>query len=836
MILSHILTQSQSCFATDNLTQSKSISVSETLTSASQIFELGFFNSNSTAKKYVGIWYKKIPIRKVVWVANRENPLSVTDSGSSLTIGDDGNLRLLDGNQNTVWTTNMTAYVNYSVAVLLDTGNLVLRDGASGESLWEGFSHPCDTSLPGMRLGLNTRTGEKLFLTAWKTEDDPSPGKFVSGISPEKPPQEFIWNNSINSFLEKWAVEWTQACWDTGNTWQLSKWVYSCPGPPTSGALRLVEWDEGTQEWNTHWNTLDSLCDIYGTCGPFGVCNRNKSPICKCLKGFVPKSNEEWGKGNWTSGCVRRTELLCDKNTSNSSSGSGKIDGFWKLRGMKLPDLSTYVPLDDTNECKLWCLNNCSCLEFSLGGEDLFLRLANSELGKGKERTKLIVSLVVISSIILSGVFVYVLCKWKAKQRGKRKKISKASIFSGTFYTSKVTRLGNLWRNHVKQQDPSELPIFDFDKIVAATNNFCSDNKLGEGGFGPVFKGKLEDGQEIAVKKLSRCSGQGIGEFKNEIILMSKLQHRNLVQLFGCCIEGEELMIVYEYMPNRSLDTFFFDPTRRAQLDWDKRFNIIQGIARGLMYLHRDSCLKIIHRDLKASNVLLDKDMNPKISDFGMARTFQVTQELANTRRVVGTYFGVLLLETVSGMKNTSFHYHEQYLSLLGYAWQLWNEGRVLDFMDQTLTDSCFLEVQRCISIGLLCVQDHAADRPTMPDIVLMLRSDTNAPTPKQPIFTFRSLLYSDKQTQCNNFCSINEVTAWHLWNKSRALDLVDEAMAESCLLSEVMRCIRIGLLCVQNHVTDRPTMSAVVLMLSSEIDVPQPKQPTFTIQSLYSE
>lgn len=621
ILLCHILTQSQSCFATDNLTQSKSISVSETLTSASQIFELGFFNSNSTAKKYVGIWYKKIPIRKVVWVANRENPLSVTDSGSSLTIGDDGNLRLLDGNQNTVWTTNITVYVNYSVAVLLDTGNLVLRDAVPGESLWEGFSHPCDTSLPGMRLGLNTRTGEKLFLTAWKTEDDPSPGKFVSGISPEKPPQGFIWNNSIPFWrsgqwngLKLVGIPETRGSYLNGFTLvpdlQQDNRFFTFTlfnssdirilTVTSSGALRLVEWDEGTQEWNTRWNTLDSLCDIYGTCGPFGVCNRNKSPICKCLKGFVPKSNEEWGKGNWTSGCVRRTELLCDKNTSNSSSGSGKIDGFWKLRGMKLPDLSTYVPLDDTNECKLWCLNNCSCLayayvngigcttwtrnlldvqEFSLGGEDLFLRLANSELGKGKERTKLIVSLVVISSIILSSMFVYVLCKWKAKQRGKRKKRSKAFIFSGTFNTSKVIRLGNLWRNHVKQQDPSELPIFDFDKIVAATNNFCSDNKLGEGGFGPVFKGKLEDGQDIAVKKLSRCSGQGIEEFKNEIILMSKLQHRNLVQLFGCCIEGEELIIVYEYMPNRSLDTFLFDPTRRAQLDWDKRFNIIQGIA-----------------------------------------------------------------------------------------------------------------------------------------------------------------------------------------------------------------------------------------------------------------
>lgn len=328
ILLCHILTQSQSCFATDNLTQSKSISVSETLTSASQIFELGFFDSNSTAKKYVGIWYKKIPIRKVVWVANRENPLSVTDSGSSLTIGDDGNLRLLDGNQNTVWTTNITVYVNYSVAVLLDTGNLVLRDAVSGESLWEGFSHPCDTSLPGMRLGLNTRTGEKLFLTAWKTEDDPSPGKFVSGISPEKPPQEFIWNNSIPFWrsgqwngLKLVGIPETRGSYLNGFTLvpdlQQDNRFFTFTlfnssdirilTVTSSGALRLVEWDEGTQEWNTRWNTLDSLCDIYGTCGPFGVCNRNKSPICKCLKGFVPKSNEEWGKGNWTSETNRIT-------------------------------------------------------------------------------------------------------------------------------------------------------------------------------------------------------------------------------------------------------------------------------------------------------------------------------------------------------------------------------------------------------------------------------------------------------------------------------------------------------------------------------------------------
>ncbi|KAK3431884.1 hypothetical protein EUGRSUZ_E02999 [Eucalyptus grandis] len=279
---------------------------------------------------------------------------------------------------------------------------------------------------------------------------------------------------------------------------------------------------------------------------------------------------------------------------------------------------------------------------------------------------------------------------------------------------------------------------FDLATIQAATNDFSPENKLGEGGFGEVFQGRLLDRQQIA------------------------LQHRNLVRLLGFCLEGDEKLLIYEFVPNKSLDYFLFDPQKSNQLNWSLRYKIVYGIARGMLYLHEDSRLRIIHRDLKCSNILLDSEMNPKISDFGMARIFGVNQTQASTNKIVGTFgymspeyamhgefsvksdvysFGILLIEIICGKKNNFYHHLDGGGYLASYVWNKWRDGTPLKVLDPAIVDSYSRdEVLRYLHIGLLCIQEDPAIRPTMATVVLMLSSNYfNPSSPQQPTFCIRS-------------------------------------------------------------------------------------------------
>uniref|UniRef100_A0A166IV55 Uncharacterized protein n=1 Tax=Daucus carota subsp. sativus TaxID=79200 RepID=A0A166IV55_DAUCS len=238
-----------------------------------------------------------------------------------------------------------------------------------------------------------------------------------------------------------------------------------------------------------------------------------------------------------------------------------------------------------------------------------------SAAGKDDNRTRTIIIVIVVVIVSLVTLLLILMCIFKRKQK-------------------KRTATARLLNDDVEDISSSESLQYEFVTIEVATSYFSDSNKLGQGGFGAVYKGTLQNGQEIAVKRLSRGSNQGQQEFVNEVILVAKLQHRNLVRLLGFCFEGTEKLLIYEFVPNASLDHFIFDSVKRSYLDWERRYKIIGGTARGILYLHEDSRLRIIHRDLKASNVLLDAEMNPKIADFGMARLFNLDETQGVTSRI----------------------------------------------------------------------------------------------------------------------------------------------------------------------------------------------------------
>ncbi|KAF2309175.1 hypothetical protein GH714_001047 [Hevea brasiliensis] len=308
---------------------------------------------------------------------------------------------------------------------------------------------------------------------------------------------------------------------------------------------------------------------------------------------------------------------------------------------MKIPDTSAAVWVS-TNmhpmDCEQKCRMNCSCSAYSIvdiveNGTGCLIWYANmAQKSNGFLERMDMLAVLIVSVVSAWFVIILIAYLWLKKKRKLERKKWHERLFD-TYYkdTLEANEVGGRISN-------PEIAFFDLRTILTATNNFSLANKLGQGGFGFVYKGQLSNGQEVAVKRLSKNSRQGLEEFKNEVMLIAKLQHKNLVELVGCCIQAEEPMLIYEYLPNKSLDSFLFDETKRAILDWRKRFDIIVGIARGILYIHQDSKLSIIHRDLKTSNILLDAEMSPKISDFGLARIFKRDQIQEKTSRIVGTF------------------------------------------------------------------------------------------------------------------------------------------------------------------------------------------------------
>ncbi|KAL5131295.1 G-type lectin S-receptor-like serine/threonine-protein kinase [Glycine soja] len=771
----------------------------ESLVSAGGITELGFFSLGDLSRRYLGVWFRNINPSTKVWVANRNTPLK--KNSGVLKLNERGVLELLNDKNSTIWSSNISSIaLNNPIAHLLDSGNFVVKYGQETNDdslLWQSFDYPGNILLPGMKLGWNLETGLERFLSSWTSSNDPAEGDYAAKIDLRGYPQIIKFQRSI--------VVSRGGSWNGMST-------FGNPGPTSEASQKLVlnekevyyeyelldrsvftilklthSGNSMTLVWTTQSSTQQVVstgeidpCENYAFCGVNSICNYDGNvTICKCSRGYVPSSPDRWNIGVSSDGCV-------PKNKSNDSNSYG--DSFFKYTNLKLPDTKTswFNKTMDLDECQKSCLKNRSCTayanldirdggsgcllwfhglfdmrKYSQGGQDLYVRVPASELdhvGHGNMKKKIVGIIVGVTTF---GLIITCVCILIIKNPGSARK----------FYS-------NNYKN-IQRKEDVDLPVFSLSVLANVTENFSTKNKLGEGGFGPVYKGTMIDGKVLAVKRLSKKSGQGLEEFKNEVTLISKLQHRNLVKLLGCCIEGEEKMLIYEYMPNHSLDYFVFDETKRKLLDWHKRFNVITGIARGLLYLHQDSRLRIIHRDLKTSNILLDANLDPKISDFGLARSFLGDQVEANTNRVAGTYgymppeyaarghfsvksdvfsYGVIVLEIVSGKKNRDFSDPEHYNNLLGHAWRLWTEERALELLDKLSGECSPSEVVRCIQVGLLCVQQRPQDRPHMSSVVLMLNGDKLLPKPKVPGFYTGTDVTSEALGN-HRLCSVNELS-----------------------------------------------------------------------------
>ncbi|RCV35574.1 hypothetical protein SETIT_7G250900v2 [Setaria italica] len=713
------------CQSDDRLTHAKPLLPGNVLISDSGVFAIGFFSlKNSSSSSYVGIWYNNIPERTYVWIANRDNPITTNVPGK-LIFTNSSDLVLLDSTGRTIWTTtnNITAGGGETAAVLLDSGNLVVRS-PNGTGIWESFYYPTDT----MRF------------IAWKGPNDPSSSIFSMGGDLISDLQIVIWNGIrpywrraawvgemvLGTFQGNSSFRMFQTIEYTGDGYYIK--VTVSDGSPSiritldyTGMLTFRRWNSSMSSWTVFEKFPSSTCD-----------QTEYVPTCKCLDGYEPNGL------SFSQGCRRKEELKC---------GGG--DSFLTLPTMKTPDKFLYIQNRSFDQCTAECSHNCSCSACAYAslknvdatldqtrclvwmgelvdvqkfgstfGENLYLRVPRSPVSK-KEGTVLKIVVPVMATFLLLITCIWLVLKARVKHQSRK-------VQKNLLCLNPSNELGN---------ENLEFPSVSFEDIITATNNFSDYKMLGKGGFGKVYK----VARKLLSKGLVNGSVQGIQEFRNEVILIAKLQHRNLVRLLGFLVHEDEKLLIYEFLSNKSLDAFLLDATRKSSFDWPTRFKIIKGVARGLLYLHQDSRLTIIHRDLKASNILLDTDMCSKISDFGMARIFYGSEQQANTTRVIGTYGYMSPESAIEGSFSIKSDIYNFSVLL---AWSLWRDGNGREFVDSSISESCSRqEVIRCIHLGHLCVQDHPNTRPLMSSIVFMLENETTQlPAPKEPLyFTIRN-------------------------------------------------------------------------------------------------
>ncbi|KAI3717315.1 hypothetical protein L1987_68864 [Smallanthus sonchifolius] len=561
-----------------------------------------------------------------------------------------------------------------SVVVLLDDGNLVLRYGSnSTPPIWQSFDHPTHTFLPGSKLGYNKLTHTNRILTSWRNREDPAVGLFSVEVDRNEKRYLLIWNRSVEY--------WTSGKWD-GQIFSLvpemrlnyiadfsfvdnanERYItYSLNNPSfisrlvidNSGQIQQLSWVETSRQWNLFWSQPRDLCHVNGGCGAFGVCNQQTLPSCDCLTDYVPRSHTDWNLGDFSGGCVRKTEWNCSVKIKKPMFILSYVQGsFDENEALSLDELA----------CRRSCLGECDCNAYTF--------ISNICQHWNRENLNNMSHGFVSSNSYphTSPLYIKVSSSDRLKSNAKiNTNVLVAGIVSGVLGLVFLCSIGVIFYRRVKRQGPEllseqdrkdlDVPFFEFKRILSATENFSLANKLGQGGFGPVYKGKFPGGAEMAVKRLSSQSGQ-----------------------------------------DRTLCTGYMAP------------------------------------------------------EYALNGFFSVKSDVFS--------FGIIILEIISGKINAGYYHNQQAFSLVSYAWDLWKEKKPLDLLDPTLVESCnSIEVLRCMIVGLLCIQEDPQDRPTMKNVLLMLGMDIESlPDPKEPAFVSKAHIHSSPSyaSETENLLNITE-------------------------------------------------------------------------------
>uniref|UniRef100_A0A0E0EWS6 Receptor-like serine/threonine-protein kinase n=1 Tax=Oryza meridionalis TaxID=40149 RepID=A0A0E0EWS6_9ORYZ len=760
--------------ATDTVSPGHALTGSDRLVSNNSKFVLGFFKTESKNSSYAShnsylcIWYSKLPMITPLWSANGENPV-VDPASPELAISSDGNMVILDQvTKNIIWSTHVNTRTNHTIVVLLNNGNLVLQSSSnSSKVFWQSFDYPTDSLFAGAKIFRNKVTGQKNRLVSRKNSIDQAAGLYsvefdINGTG------HLLWNSTV--------VYWSTGDWNghffglapemIGATipnftyvnndrevylsYTLTKEKITHAGIDVNGRGLAGIWLDSLQNWLINYRMPILHCDVYAICGPFSVCNDSNNPFCDCLKGFSIRSPKDWDLEDRSGGCMRNTPLNCG-STMNKN---GFTDKFYCVQNIILPHNAMSVQTAGSkDQCSEVCLSNCSCTAYSYGkggcsvwhdalynvrqqsdgsadgnGETLYIRVAANEVQsvERKKKSGTVIGVTIAASMSALCLMIFVLVFWRRKQK---------------------------WFSHGVEnaQEGIGIRAFRYTDLQCATKNFSE--KLGGGSFGSVFKGYLNDSIIIAVKRLDGAC-QGVKQFRAEVNSIGIIQHINLVKLIGLCCEDGKKLLVYEYMTNRSLDVHLFKDNDKV-LEWNIRYQIAIGVAKGLAYLH-DSCRDcIIHCDIKPENILLDASFVPKIADFGMAKVLgrEFSHALTTVRGTIGYLapewisgtvvtskvdvysYGMVLFEIISGRRNSNQEYcrgHSAYFPMQ-VARQLINGG-IGNLVDAKLHGDVNLEeVERVCKVACWCIQDSEFDRPTMGEVVQFLEGLLELKMPPLP-------------------------------------------------------------------------------------------------------